>query len=97
MLRLAWNNVRRAIDAIGATTPVDIRDRAVLLLLATTGEGGHCHRPKDSILFYNALRFGMTYRDPGDAYEERHRTRVLANLHRRGLYLAPKPAIEAVS
>ncbi|WP_245521469.1 tyrosine-type recombinase/integrase, partial [Mesorhizobium sp. M2D.F.Ca.ET.178.01.1.1] len=29
--------LRRAIDAIGATTPVDIRDRAVLLLLATTG------------------------------------------------------------
>ncbi|MER8480907.1 site-specific integrase [Mesorhizobium sp. M1163] len=35
--RLAWDDVRRAIDAIGATTPVDIRDRAVLLLLATTG------------------------------------------------------------
>ncbi|WP_026622271.1 integrase (plasmid) [Ensifer sp. WSM1721] len=35
--RLAWGDVRRAVDAIGATTPVDIRDRAVLLLLATTG------------------------------------------------------------
>ncbi|WP_349629382.1 site-specific integrase [Chelatococcus sp. YT9] len=35
--RLAWDAVRHAIDAIGATTPVDIRDRAVLLLLATTG------------------------------------------------------------
>ncbi|MES0033507.1 site-specific integrase [Mesorhizobium sp. M0040] len=35
--RLAWDDVRRAIDAVGATTPVDIRDRAVLLLLATTG------------------------------------------------------------
>lgn len=35
--RLAWNDVRHAIDAIGATTPVGIRDRAVLLLLATTG------------------------------------------------------------
>ncbi|WP_245491525.1 MULTISPECIES: tyrosine-type recombinase/integrase [unclassified Mesorhizobium] len=34
--RLAWDDVRRAIDAIGATTPVDIRDPAVLLL-ATTG------------------------------------------------------------
>lgn len=33
----AWDDVRHAIDAIGATTPVDIRDRAVLLLLATTG------------------------------------------------------------
>ncbi|WP_245426471.1 hypothetical protein [Sinorhizobium sp. NG07B] len=35
--RLAWGDVRRAIDAIGATTSVDIRDRAILLLLATTG------------------------------------------------------------
>lgn len=35
--RLAWDDVRRAIDAIGAGTPVDIRDRAILLLLATTG------------------------------------------------------------
>lgn len=35
--RLAWDDVRHAIDAIGATTPVGIRDRAVLLLLATTG------------------------------------------------------------
>ena len=35
--RLAWDDVGQAIDAIGATTPVDIRDRAVLLLLATTG------------------------------------------------------------
>ncbi|WP_234833929.1 tyrosine-type recombinase/integrase [Sinorhizobium meliloti] len=30
-------DVRRAIGAIGATTSVDIRDRAILLLLATTG------------------------------------------------------------
>ena len=35
--RLAWDDVRRAIDVIGAGTPVDIRDRALLLLLATTG------------------------------------------------------------
>ena len=35
--RLVWDDVRRAIDAIGATTPVDVRDRAILLLLATTG------------------------------------------------------------
>ncbi|MER8407740.1 site-specific integrase [Mesorhizobium sp. M1307] len=35
--RLAWDDVRRAIDMIGATAPVDVRDRAVLLLLATTG------------------------------------------------------------
>jgi integrase/recombinase XerD len=35
--RLLWDDVRRAIDAIGAATPIDLRDRAVLLLLATTG------------------------------------------------------------
>jgi integrase/recombinase XerD len=35
--RLAWEDVRRAIDAIDATSPVGVRDRALLLLLATTG------------------------------------------------------------
>lgn len=35
--RLSWAEVRRAIDAIGRATPIDVRDRAILLLLATTG------------------------------------------------------------
>jgi site-specific recombinase XerD len=35
--RLSWDDVRRAIDAIGMLTPIDLRDRAILLLLATTG------------------------------------------------------------
>lgn len=35
--RLAWGDVRRVIDAIDVTNPVGVRDRAVLLLLATTG------------------------------------------------------------
>lgn len=35
--RLAWEDVRRAIDAIETTTPLGIRDRAIMLLLATTG------------------------------------------------------------
>jgi integrase/recombinase XerD len=35
--RLSWAEVRRAIDAIGTATPIDVRDRAILLLLATTG------------------------------------------------------------
>jgi hypothetical protein len=57
---------------------------------------------KIAVLFYNAVRFGMAYHDPGAAvYEERHRTRVLANLERRaktfGFGLAPLPAAEAVS
>src|SRR6266404_3686701 len=39
---------------------------------------------KLAILFYRALRFGMTYADPGASYyEERHRQRVIHNLHRR--------------
>jgi integrase/recombinase XerD len=35
--RIAWEDVRRAIDAIDPTSPSGMRDRAVLLLLATTG------------------------------------------------------------
>jgi site-specific recombinase XerD len=35
--RLAWEEVRRAIDAIEVTTPIGIRDRAMMLLFATTG------------------------------------------------------------
>lgn len=57
---------------------------------------------KIAVLFYNAVRFGMAYNNPGaSAYEERHRTRVLANLKRRaktfGFELAPLPAAKAVS
>lgn len=35
--RLAWEDIRRAIGSIGVATPADIRDRALLLLLSTTG------------------------------------------------------------
>ena len=35
--RLPWEDVRRTIGAIDATTPSGVRDRALLLLLATTG------------------------------------------------------------
>jgi site-specific recombinase XerD len=35
--RLPWTDVRRAIDAIETSTPSDVRDRAMMLLLATTG------------------------------------------------------------
>ena len=35
--RLAWEDVRRAIDASDATTPTGVRDRAIVLLFATTG------------------------------------------------------------
>ena len=43
---------------------------------------------KLAVLFYNALRHGMTYADPGaDYYEERHRQRVVHNLQRRARQL----------
>lgn len=35
--RLAWEDVRRTIDTIETTTPSGIRDRAIMLLLATIG------------------------------------------------------------
>jgi transposase len=39
---------------------------------------------KIAVLFYNTLRHGMTYKDPGAShYEERYRSRVLGNLKRR--------------
>ena len=57
---------------------------------------------KIAVLFYNAVRFGMVYRDPGAAaYDERHRGRVIANLQRRarsmGYELAPMTAGDCVS
>jgi transposase len=39
---------------------------------------------KIAVLFYNAMRFGMDYRDPGAAhYEQKYRERVIKQLHRR--------------
>src|SRR3954471_8068353 len=49
---------------------------------------------KIAVLFYNAVRHGMEYVDPGaSSYETRYRTRVVNNLHRRakafGFFLQP--------
>ncbi len=57
---------------------------------------------KIAVLFYNALRYGMVYRDPSaTAYDERHRGRVIANLQRRarsmGYDLSPMAAGDCVS
>jgi hypothetical protein len=39
---------------------------------------------KIAVLFYNAIRHGMDYVDPGASYyETRYRERVVKNLHRR--------------
>ena len=50
---------------------------------------------KIAVLFYNAMRFGMNYQDPGaDRYEEQYRERVIKQLHRRaaefGFALSPQ-------
>ena len=55
---------------------------------------------KIAVLFYNAMRFGIDYQDPGaDHYEQQYRDRVLKQLHRRaaqfGLTLQPKSVVEA--
>ncbi|UZW53909.1 integrase family protein [Sphingobium sp. JS3065] len=39
---------------------------------------------KIAVLFYNSLRYGIAYHDPGASqYEERYRSRVIGNLQRR--------------
>ena len=39
---------------------------------------------KIAVLFYNPMRFGMDYQDPGAAhYEQKYRERVIKQLHRR--------------
>jgi transposase len=39
---------------------------------------------KIAILFYNVMRHGLTYQDPGaDHYEQKYRQRVIKSLHRR--------------
>ena len=55
---------------------------------------GEATQRKIAVLFYNAIRRGMTYQDKGAAaYDERHRRRVLTNLQRHakstGYALAP--------
>lgn len=57
---------------------------------------------KLAVLFYNALRFGMEYVDPGEhAYEQRYQDRVLHQLQRRarqmGFTLVQESSIEGVS
>ena len=52
---------------------------------------------KLAVLFYNTLRYGMDYADPGATYyEERYRQRILENLRRRaqdlGYVLQESPA-----
>jgi transposase len=60
---------------------------------------------KMAVLFYNTLRHGMDYTDPGASYyEDRYRRRVLTNLQRRAKSLGfvlqaiePEPSSGGVS
>jgi transposase len=88
LLRIAAVNIGRTQTALGAFyRRLAARVGKAKAVTATAR--------KLAILFYNALRFGMKYVDPGVAYyEERYRQRVIHNLHRRaedfGFSLVPK-------
>src|SRR5437870_6117802 len=77
LLRIAAVNIGRTQTALGAF---------YRRLAARTGKAKAVTATarKLAILFYKALRFGMTYVDAGASYyEERYRQRVIQNLHRR--------------
>jgi len=81
LLRLAAVNVGKTDSALGAFyRRLAMRVGKAKAVTATAR--------KLAILFYNTLRFGTDYSDPGASdYEERHRTRVLHNLSRRAKQL----------
>jgi len=96
LLRIAAINIGKTQTALGAF---------YRRLAARTGKAKAVTATarKLAILFYNALRFGMTYVDPGvSAYEERYRQRVIHTLQRRAKSLGftlvtVPPATEGVS
>ena len=77
LLRLAAVTVGRTDTALGAFyRRLSARVGKAKAVTATAR--------KIAVLFYNALRHGMDYADPGASYyEERYQQRVLANLQRR--------------
>lgn len=96
LLRIAAVNVGKTQTALGAF---------YRRLAARTGKAKAVTATarKLAVLFYRALRFGMTYADPGAPYyEERYKRRVIDSLQRRarrlGFTLVANPvAIEGVS
>ena len=95
LLRLAATTIGRSDTALGAF----YRRLAGRIVKQKAVTAKAC---KIAVLFYNTLRFGMTYHDPGAAaYDERHRCRVIANLQRRarsmGYELAPVTVGDCVS
>ena len=93
LLRIAAVNVGRTQTALGAFyRRLAARAGKAKAVTATAR--------KLAILFYKALRFGMTYVDPGASYyEERYRQRVIQHLQRRarhfGFTLVEDPAATA--
>jgi transposase len=77
LLRLAAVTVGRTNTALGAFyRRLSARIGKAKAVTATAR--------KVAVLFYNAVRHGMEYVDPGASfYETRYRTRVVNNLHRR--------------
>jgi transposase len=88
-LRLAATTVGRSNTALGAFyRRLSARIGKAKAVTATAR--------KIAILFYNAMRYGMQYKDPGaDQYEKNYRDRVIRNLKRRadefGLVVQVKP------
>jgi transposase len=91
LLRLTAVTVGRTDTALGAFyRRLSARIGKVKAITATAR--------KIAVLFYNALRHGMDYVDPGaSSYETRYRARVIDNLHRRakafGFVLQPMAAV----
>jgi transposase len=77
LLRIAAVNIGKTHTALGAFyRRLGARAGKAKAVTATAR--------KLATLFYNALRFGMVYADPGaDTYEKHYRERVVKQLHRR--------------
>lgn len=88
LLRLAAVNVGKTQTALGAFyRRLAVRIGKAKAVTATAR--------KLAVLFYNVMRYGKEYRDPGvDYYEERYRQRVLKSLQARakrmGLAVVPE-------
>src|SRR5258705_9079533 len=96
LLRLSAVTVGRTDTALGAFyRRLSARNGKARTVTAATR--------KIAVLFYNAVRYGMDYVDPGaSSYETRFRTRVVNNLHRRakafGFVLQPlEPKVGAAA
>jgi hypothetical protein len=81
LLRMAAVNIGKTQSALGAFyRRLAARAGKAKAVTATAR--------KLAVLFYNALRFGQDYLDPGAGYyEERYRKRVIHNLQRRAAQL----------